>query len=312
MAASGDPVQSAAHHVEDAALFEFPFGYQWPLPKFGDFQITKFMVLEVVAAVLLLAIFIPIARRALRGGPPKGRLWNMFEAMVLFIRNEVVRPAIGPDHPHGDDHHGEHHSGGHEPAAGGNGHGDEEAEHHARAAVTYREADRFLPYILTVFFFILVCNLLGMIPWLGSPTGSINVTAVLAVMSLCVSLWAGMSKFGPIRFWLGLAPRMDLPKPMAILLVPMILVIEIFGLFIKHTILAVRLLANMFAGHLVLGVIVGFIPLFAGSVLWWGVMPAAIFGATALSMLELFVAFLQAYVFAFLSALFIGMCVHQH
>ena len=312
MAASGDPVQSAAHHVEDATLFEFPFGYEWALPKIGDFQITKYMVLEVVAAVLLLAIFIPIARRAVRGGPPKGRLWNMFEAMVLFIRNEVVRPAIGPDHPHG-----EHRNGEHEAAAGGAEHGAHDghgggAAPHRQATVTYREADRFLPYILTVFFFILFCNLLGMIPWMGSPTGSINVTAVLAVMSLGVSLWAGMSKFGPIRFWLGLAPRMDLPKPMAIVLVPMILAIEIFGLFIKHTILAVRLLANMFAGHLVLGVIVGFIPLFAGSVLWWGVMPAAVLGATALSMLELFVAFLQAYVFAFLSALFIGMCVHQH
>lgn len=307
MAASGDPVQSAAHHVEDAALFEFPFGYEWTLPKIGDFQITKFMVLEVVAAVLLLAIFIPIARRVLRGGPPKGRLWNMFEAMVLFIRNEVVRPAIGPDHPH-DEHHG----GEHEAAEGSGPHGGDGAGDHGRAAATYREADRFLPYILTVFFFILFCNLLGMIPWMGSPTGSINVTAVLAVMSLCVSLWAGISKFGPIRFWLGLAPQMDLPKPMAIVLVPMILGIEIFGLFIKHTILAVRLLANMFAGHLVLGVIVGFIPLFAGSMLWWGVMPAAVLGATALSLLELFVAFLQAYVFAFLSALFIGMCVHQH
>lgn len=311
MAASGDPVQSAAHHVEDATLFDFPFGYEWALPKIGDFQITKYMVIEVVAAVLLLAIFIPVARRALRGGPPKGRLWNMFEAMVLFLRNEVVRPAIGPDHPHGEDHDGEHKADG--AAADGvhDPHGDG-TETHGHAAVTYREADRFLPYILTVFFFILFCNLLGMIPWMGSPTGSINVTAVLAAMSLGVSLWAGMSKFGPIRFWLGLAPRMDLPKPMAIVLVPMILAIEIFGLFIKHTILAVRLLANMFAGHLVLGVIVGFIPLFAGSVLWWGVMPAAVLGATALSMLELFVAFLQAYVFAFLSALFIGMCVHQH
>lgn len=308
MAASGDPVQSAAHHVEDAALFDFPFGYHWTLPKIGDFQITKYMVLEVVAAVLLLAIFIPIARRVLRGGPPKGRLWNMFEAMVLFIRNEVVRPAIGPDHPHGGHHEGDHQPG----ESHGDEHADHSSEHHGHGPTTYREADRFLPYILTVFFFILFCNLLGMIPWMGSPTGSINVTAVLAVMSLCVSLGAGMSKFGPVRFWLGLAPRMDLPKPMAVLLVPMILIIEIFGLFIKHTILAVRLLANMFAGHLVLGVIVGFIPLFAGSALWWGVMPAAIFGATALSMLELFVAFLQAYVFAFLSALFIGMCVHQH
>jgi F-type H+-transporting ATPase subunit a len=99
---------------------------------------------------------------------------------------------------------------------------------------------------------------------------------------------------------------------MAIFLIPMILVIEIMSLFIKHVILAIRLLANMFAGHLVLGVILAFIPLFAGNVLWYGVTPAAVFGATGLNLLELLVAFLQAYVFAFLAALFIGMSVHQH
>jgi F-type H+-transporting ATPase subunit a len=92
----------------------------------------------------------------------------------------------------------------------------------------------------------------------------------------------------------------------------MILFIEIFGLLIKHTILAVRLLANMFAGHLVLAVLMGFILLFVGKIAWYGVVPAAVVGATALSLLELFVAFLQAYIFAFLTALFIGMAVHQH
>lgn len=84
------------------------------------------------------------------------------------------------------------------------------------------------------------------------------------------------------------------------------------SLLIKHVILAIRLLANMFAGHLVLGVILAFIPLFVHQALWFGVAPAAVLGATGLNLLELLVAFLQAYVFAFLTALFIGMSVHQH
>ena len=92
----------------------------------------------------------------------------------------------------------------------------------------------------------------------------------------------------------------------------MVLVLEIVGLLIRYSVLAVRLLANMFGGHLGLAIIVGFIPAVAGSLVWFGVAPMAVFGATAISMLELFVAFLQAYVFAFLAALFIGMAVHQH
>ena len=97
-----------------------------------------------------------------------------------------------------------------------------------------------------------------------------------------------------------------------IVLVPMLLVLEIIGLVIRYGVLAVRLLANMFGGHLGLAIIMGFIPAVAGSLLWYGVTPATVFGATAISMLELFVAFLQAYVFSFLAALFIGMAVHQH
>ena len=268
---SANPVEIAAHHVKDAATIVLPFQWEIALPKVFGLQLTKFMVLELVAAVLMLVIFIPLSRKVAGGKPPKGRFWNMFEAAVLFLRNEVVRPVIGS-----------------------------------------HDADRFFPFILTVFFFILFCNLLGMVPWLGSPTGSINVTGALAVIAFAVVVGAGMKKFGLLKYWTGLCPHMDLPKPLALFLIPMILFIEIFGLFIKHTILAIRLLANMFAGHLVLGVIVAFIPVFVHQTLWYGVAPAALLGATALNLLELFVAFLQAYIFAFLTALFIGMSVHQH
>ena len=123
-----------------------------------------------------------------------------------------------------------------------------------------------------------------------------------------------MKELGVVGFWKAQVPHMDLPGPIAVALIPLIFVIEILGLFIKHGVLAVRLLANMMAGHVVLAVIVAFIgaTASAGAVIWGGVTLTSVLGATAISMLELFVAFLQAYIFTFLSALFIGAAVHPH
>jgi F-type H+-transporting ATPase subunit a len=241
-----------------------------------DFKLTKFMVLELVAAVLIAAIFIPMAAKAKQQDRPRGKLWNLFEAMLVFIRDQVARPAIA---------HDPHHN---------------------------HEADKFLPFLWTIFFFVLVCNLLGILPWLGSATGALATTGALALITFLVVIGAGMFNRGPIGFWIGQVPHMDLPGPMAILLKPMVFGIEVLGLLIKHFVLAVRLLANMMAGHLVLAVIVAFIAASAKSLVWFGVMPASVLGATALSLLELFVAFLQAYIFTFLSALFIGMAIHEH
>ena len=260
-----------AEHVNDANAFEFPFGIEVHLPSYFGFQITKFMVLEVVAAILVVLIFVPIARKMASGNPPKGRFWNLFETFIMFIRNQVVWPAVGE-----------------------------------------KDVNRFLPLVLSLFFFILFCNLLGLVPGLGSPTASISVTAPLAFVVFVAGVAAGMRRYGAIGFWTGLCPKMDLPFVLKIVLVPMILMLEIVGLLIKHCVLAVRLLANMFGGHLVLGMIIGFIPALAASWIWYGVTPLAVFGGTAISALELFVAFLQAYIFAFLGALFIGMNIHQH
>ena len=260
-----------AKHVNDGNVFDLPFGIEVHLGNIFGLQITRFMVLELIAAVLMILIFVPLAQKLADGRPPKGRFWNMFEAIVLFIRDAVVRPGIGR-----------------------------------------HDADRFLPFILTVFFFILVCNLMGLIPGAGSPTAALSVTAPLAVITFFVGIGAGMKKYGLIRFWTGLCPPLEISFGLKIVLVPMILVLEILGLFIRYGVLAVRLLANMFGGHLGLAIIIGFIPALAGSLLWYGVTPMTVFGAVAISMLELFVAFLQAYVFSFLAALFIGMAVHQH
>jgi F-type H+-transporting ATPase subunit a len=236
-----------------------------------DLHITKFMMLELVAAVILIVLFIGLANHISRRGLAKGRLWVLLEVMLVFIRDEVARPAIGK-----------------------------------------HDADRFMPFLWTIFFFVLGCNLLGMVPWMGSPTGSLATTGALALLTFGTVLTAGMAKMGVVGFWVGQVPHMDLPGPLAIFLKPMVFLIEVLGLCIKHFVLAVRLLANMMAGHLVLAVLVAFIAAAWQHPAIYGVAPATILGATALSLLELFVAFLQAYIFTFLSALFIGMAVHPH
>lgn len=182
----------------------------------------------------------------------------------------------------------------------------------ARPTIGKKDADDYLPFLWTLFFFVLGCNLFGMIPWMGSPTGSLAVTGVMALMTFITVCGIGIAKYGLTGFLEIQVPHMDLPKPVALLLVPMIFAIELFGLLVKHFVLAVRLLANMLAGHIVLAVIIGFIGYTAGALIWWGVAPVSVLGATAISFLELFVAFLQAYIFVFLSSLFIGTVVHPH
>jgi F-type H+-transporting ATPase subunit a len=261
-----------AQHVADSTEFHFP-GMTYHLPRVLGFQLTKFMVLELVAAAIMLLVFIPLARRIRTGGPPRGVFWNLFEAVLVFIRDEVARPAIGP-----------------------------------------HDAHRFLPFLWNAFFFILLCNLLGVLPWAGSPTAALTVTGALAAMAFLVVLAAGMARSGIFGFWKSLVPHMELPLAMAIILVPVIFLLEVAGLVIRHAVLAVRLLANVFGGHLVLAAIVGFIAATAQQMflLWAGVTVSSVLGAAALTLLEIFVAFLQAYIFTFLSALFIGMAVHPH
>ncbi len=235
--------------------------------------ISKFMILELVAAAIIAFIFIRLAGMIRTGERPKGKFWNFFEAILLFMRDEVARPAIGK-----------------------------------------HDADKFLPVLWTLFFFVLGCNLLGMVPWAGSPTASFSVTLALAAVTLGTGMICGVVKFGPVGYLKNQIPHMELPFVLALFLKPMIWVIEVFGLFIKHGVLGVRLLANMVAGHIVLLSIMGIAFSVEGAVSpYWGISaPISVFGATAISMLELFVAFLQAYVFVFLSSLFIGAAIHHH
>lgn len=119
---------------------------------------------------------------------------------------------------------------------------------------------------------------------------------------------------GLVGFWVGIVPHMDVPGLMKGPLWLLMFVIEVAGLLIRHIVLAVRLFANMLAGHIVLTVILGFILMASHlpSPVWASITGASVLGVIVLSLLELFVAFLQAYIFAFLSALFIGSAVHPH
>src|SRR5271166_5363491 len=175
------PVHGAnpLEHVLDHPELEIPwvtpprFELKIHLPQVFGLQITRFMVMELVAAVLVIVVMVPVVRHIARNYVSRGRFANMIEALLLFIRDDVARPAIG-------------------------GHG----------------ADQFLPYLWTVFFFVLFNNLLGMIPGGASATGNVNVTAVLALMTFIVVVSAGMREMGAVGFWIGIVPHMDVPKLM--------------------------------------------------------------------------------------------------
>jgi F-type H+-transporting ATPase subunit a len=294
------PAEHVMEEVADTRQWTFLThlggGLDIPLPYLGTLHIgiTRFMVLELIAAGIIIAIFVPLARRASRQTTPTGAFWNAFESLLTFIRDQVARPTLNPPAGHHDGHH-DAHDGHHKPAED--------------------EADKYVPFLWTLFLFVLVLNLLGMIPMFGSPTASPLVTGALALCSFVVMHGVAIAKMGFKPYLNSLWPKMDIPFGIGYFLKPMIFVIELLGTVIKSFVLCVRLFANMFAGHMVLGMILYFIVMTANTtyLLWGGVTIASVLGVVALSLLELFVAFLQAYIFVFLTALFMGMALHpQH
>lgn len=259
-------VMDAKHHWHISDYFHLSL----PLPKIFGFQITKYMILELIAAALVLAIYIPLARRLQNGEAPRGWWQNTFEVLLTFIRDEVAKPSIG--------------------------------EH---------DADRYVPFLWTIFLFILFSNLLGILPFAGSPTASIYVTGALAVCVFFAIHGSAIVKMGFFPYVKSLWPHMDVPFVLGLFLKPLVFVIEVIGVLVRNAVLAVRLFANMFAGHMVLATVMLFIVAGVNSIALWGVITiTSILGVLALSLLEIFVAFLQAYIFVFLSALFMGMAMH--
>src|SRR5262249_18071159 len=136
-------------------------------------RVTKFMVLELLAAGLILLIYIPIARRAASGELPRGPWWNAFESLLTFIRNDVVRPTLGEKH-----------------------------------------ADKYVPFFWTLFLFVLFNNVLGLFPFLGSPTASIWVTGGLALCALPIMQGAPLAARGVVRYLPSIGPHIEIvPSP---------------------------------------------------------------------------------------------------
>jgi len=263
-------------HTADSHVVELPFGLgEWHLPTgwtlFGiDVSPTRHVVFMGVAAIcVLLAVLVAkgsIVKRHREGRAPGG-FGTAIEAMVIFIRDDVVLPAMGHD------------------------------------------GEKYLPYILTLFFFILFCNFFGLVPWGATPTGNLAVTGALALISFVVIEVSGMVALGPkgyLKTIVMVPPGMHGfgAVAMAFILTP----IEIIGKLVKPFALCLRLFANMTGGHFVILSLLGLIFIFAS----WAVAGASVALILFMMCLELLVALLQAYIFSLLTSVFIGMMLHEH
>jgi F-type H+-transporting ATPase subunit a len=241
-------------------------GPLWDPIHIGSFEVnlspTKHVVMLFLAALIVTALLIGAARAHVRHtqaiGRPKGPA-TAIEAMVLYMRNEVILPNVG--------HHGE----------------------------------RYVPFLLTLFFFILTMNLLGLVPYGATATGNIAVTAMLAIVTFVVVEISGMVALGKhywstIFYW-----NKDLSLPLRVIMFAIMSPVELIGKFTKPLALAIRLFANMTAGHIVVLAFIGMIFTFAGIA---SGLPLLM--AVAIMLLEIFIAFLQAFIFTMLSSVFIG------
>ena len=321
------------HHATDSTTFDIfstigwkielipakdiPSSLQWLFP----FGFTKFMLLELIAAALVILFVVPVVRRLRSGEPARGKWANAVEGLLLFIRDEVARPAIPDKHDHHDHDHGT-------PGRSVTAH--EKAREGAGGAyatpgpdltpntVTHR-ADYYLPLLWSLFLFVLFCNLIGMLPFSASPTASIMVTGVLSLITFFVIHVAGVKNNGAGPYMKSMIPQVDgLPKIMQYMIQAGVFGIEFMSLFIRNIVLAVRLFANMVGGHTALFLVLLFIQMIGmaasggsstADMLFWPVTLGSVVLVVLMSMLELFVALLQAYVFVMLTATFIGLAV---
>jgi F-type H+-transporting ATPase subunit a len=277
------------HHLANASEVETPFGvvhlptnWKVPLghdaqgqPRYLDLSPTRHLVYMLLAATIVAVIFLTSARILVRqqaNGRPPKGFPGAMEAMTLWVRQEVVLPNVGA--------HGE----------------------------------GYAPYLLTVFFFILAMNLLGLLPWGATATSNIAVTAALALVSFLVIEITGMRALGfagymKTIFYLppGLPGGIG-GSLLKVLLLAVMTPIEIIGKLAKPFALAVRLFANMTSGHVLVLALLGLTFLFQSYYVGIG----ASLLATGVMLLEVFVAFLQAFVFTLLTAVFIGLMRAEH
>ena len=252
----GGKADEIMHHILDSNVFEI-FGKEIHLPHievFGqDISITKHILMMWVAGLIVILLFRLSFRKT--GLVPKG-IANLLEAMILFVRDEIVYANFG------------------------------------------KAGRAYVSYFLTLFFFILVCNLLGLVPYASTATGNISVTAALAGISFIIIQASGIKKKGFLRYL-----REIIPGGIPFWLVPIMIPVEIISMLTKPFALAVRLFANMTGGHIVIFALFGLLTSFK--------LAPVIFFPLAISILELLISFIQAYIFTFLTAIFISMTMQE-
>jgi F-type H+-transporting ATPase subunit a len=224
-----------------------------------DFSVTKNVFTILFTVLLLILIFIPVAKayRRNNNGVPSG-LQSFLEPVILFVRDDIAIPNLG--------------------------------KHYLR----------FMPYLLSVFFFIWFSNMLGLIPFFpggANVTGNIAITMVLAVFTFVLTTINGNK-----NYW-GHVFTPHVPWWLYPLMVP----VEIMGLFTKPFALMIRLFANITAGHILVLSLVSLIFIFKSIMVSFAAIPFTIF----ISLIELMVAFIQAFIFTILSALFIGLAIAE-
>ena len=223
-----------------------------------DFSITKNVISMLFTSVLLLLMFVGLAKSYQKGPIPTG-FGRILEPLIIFIRDEIAIPNIGEK--------------------------------------KYR---KFMGYLLTVFFFIWLLNLLGMTPLGINVTGNIAITVCLALFTYFITQFSANKDYWKHIFWMP-----GVPVPMKIILAP----IEVLGTLTKPFALLIRLFANITAGHVVIMSLIAMI--FVGKNIYAD-LPISLGLTLFISVIEVLVAFLQAFIFTMLSSLFIGMAVQDH
>ncbi|MDR2836601.1 MAG: F0F1 ATP synthase subunit A [Bacteroidales bacterium] len=224
-----------------------------------DFSITKNVASMLLVSVIVLLIFITVAKSYKKHpGRPKG-IQAFLEPVILFVRDDIIYPCLG------------------------------------------ERTSKFLPYLLTVFFFIIFNNLMGIIPFFpgnANATGNIAVTLTLALFTFIAINVFGNKHYWKHTFWMPGVP---------VFVKPILAIVELIGIIVKPVALTIRLFANITAGHIIILSLVGLIFLFK-----FAMAPVSFIFVLFMDCLELLVAFLQAYIFTMLSALFIGISTEPH
>jgi F-type H+-transporting ATPase subunit a len=271
-----DDSDDIMHHVLDERVVKVPFLGYYQLPPAGSWQVgpvdmtpTKYVVFLWITGVLVLALLLPAAQAAKRSHAVGDGPRGGYNAIEAIVLF-FRDQVVMPNIGHG--------------------------------------GEKFVPFVATLFFFILISNLLGLMPYGASATTSISVTATLAVLALITIEYAGIRALGwgylnTIFYW-----NKELPFPLRVLMLLILTPVEILGKLAKPFALAVRLMANMTAGKIVIYSLLGLIFVFGSY--WIAVGPVVM--TVALTFLKIFVAFLQAYIFALLTSVFIGLIRHAH